>query len=205
MPRYYPKDLYSIDQAVRLHFKDPKFDAVKYRMKIRKVSDDTFERSKGFRIYIKWTDILNKTNIHPINFMLANVLAGETYIHTYNIENHTVWLGKIERVRYNIIKEINACMSDNNIDKFSQLFRIDKTKTDYPIIIDYYLEGKISLETLTIINTFVRFTDKLQIINLGWEDIRQLITKYESFLKKLIDFDKIKKLLLETYKNNTTK
>ena len=200
MAKTYPKDLYYIDNAIKLHFRDDAFDAIKYRMRVRKVSDATFERNRGFSQYVRWTGKLNDRKIHPIEFILANVIAEESVLYHYSLENYELWRGRIESLQYKVIEQLNAVMVENNIDKFSQLFKIDTTKSDYPIIVEAYLDKKIWLETLTVINMFVKFTDKLQVMNLGWDDIRRNTKKYEPFLKRMINVDKMKVKLLETYK-----
>lgn len=200
MAKYYPKDLYYIDTAIKLHFKDEKFDAFKYRMRVRKVSDATFERNRFFTQYVRWTEKLNGRNIHPIEFVLSNVLAGETVLFNYTLENYEEWRGKMESLNYKLIAQLNEVMADNNIDKFAELFTIDSTKSDYPIIVEAYLDKKISLEAITVINMFVKLTTKLKITNLGWEDIRLNIKKYEPFLSRMINVDKMKVKLLKTYK-----
>jgi hypothetical protein len=199
MAKVYPKDLYYIDTAIKLHFKSNSFDAIKYRMKTRSIADDVFEKKKTFNIYVRLAEKLADQNIHPIEFVLANVLAGEGFISYFTVSNHTEWRTRIESIRYNTIKEINSCMADYSIDKFAELFKMNE-QSSFPMIVRHYLEKKISLETITVINMFVGFTEKLQINDLGWDEIRQTITKYQPFLKRLINTEKVKLKLLETYR-----
>lgn len=195
----YPKDLYYIDSAIKLHFKDSNFDAIKYRMRIKGISDASFEGLRSFRQYVRWAQKLNERKIHPIEFVLSNVIAGNTLLFQYTLEDYEEWRGRMESIYYKTVAEINSCMEKNSIDKFSKLFKIDDNESDYPPIVNSYLDKNISLETITVINMFVKFTNKLQIVNLGWEDIQIKIQKYEPFLRRMINTEKIKIILLNTY------
>lgn len=92
-------------------------------------------------------------------------------------ENYTKWKGRIQSFTYLFEQDLNL-LTDN-----CHLFEAIISKSGHPKSIKSYLAGKISLETLVVLDDLTSFTSKLSdsydpVLNL----IKTKIHKYRQFL-----------------------
>lgn len=140
-----------------------------------------------------------KTDEEIINFFVANFVSCD--------DPQSLWIGEIirdgesryknwkkktESISYVFKEEVNEVFTSKN---FQQMFEIKSNR--HPQILKEYLQGKLSLETMVILNNILNyktdFDQKLQ--DPIWEFVSMRISKYSSFIHT--DVFKFKKILKE--------
>lgn len=140
-----------------------------------------------------------KTDEEIINFFVANFVSCD--------DPQSLWIGEIirdgesryknwkkktESISYVFKEEVNEVFTSKN---FQQMFEIKSNR--HPQILKEYLQGKLSLETMVILNNILNyktdFDQKLQ--DPIWEFVSMRILKYSSFIHT--DVFKFKKILKE--------
>lgn len=105
--------------------------------------------------------------------------------------NYKEWMRKIQSLSYMFKSEVSTFDSKN----FDEMFKIEGNK--HPKILKEYLQKKLSLETMVILNNILgykkQFDKKLQ--DPVWEFVSMRIEKYSPFLH--IDRNKFKEILKE--------
>jgi hypothetical protein len=98
---------------------------------------------------------------------------------------------KTQSLSYIFKEEISIFNSKN----FDEMFSIQGNK--HPLIIKNYLQKKISLETLIILNNILEYTKEFdkKLQDPVWEFVSMRIEKYTPFIH--IDVNKFKQLLKE--------
>ena len=106
-------------------------------------------------------------------------------------ENYKNWMRKMQSLSYIFKEEVSILNSKN----FDEMFKIEGNK--HPKILKEFLQKKISLETLIILNNILdykkQFDKKLQ--DPVWEFVSMRIEKYSPFIH--IDSNKFKSILRE--------
>jgi hypothetical protein len=140
-----------------------------------------------------------KTDEEIINFFVANFVSCD--------DPQSLWIGEIirdgesrykdwkkktESISYVFKEEVNEVFTSKN---FQQMFEIKSNR--HPQILKEHLQGKLSLETMVILNNILNyktdFDQKLQ--DPIWEFVSMRILKYSSFIHT--DVFKFKKILKE--------
>lgn len=140
-----------------------------------------------------------KTDEEIINFFVANFVSCD--------DPQSLWIGEIirdgesryknwkkktESISYVFKEEVNEVFTPKN---FQQMFEIKSNR--HPQILKEHLQGKLSLETMVILNNILNyktdFDQKLQ--DPIWEFVSMRISKYSSFIHT--DVFKFKKILKE--------
>lgn len=140
-----------------------------------------------------------KTDEEIINFFVANFVSCD--------DPQSLWIGEIirdgesryknwkkktESISYVFKEEVNEVFTSKN---FQQMFEIKSNR--HPQILKEYLQGKLSLETMVILNNILNyktdFDQRLQ--DPIWEFVSMRISKYSSFIHT--DVFKFKKILKE--------
>lgn len=175
---------YLIYLCVSNHFKN-KFNMKKYGLNI-KTSEDAFVKRKD-RVYFE--RVCKKYNSSELFVLyLSNILDDKSFVGDFvsidgiaRYEDLTKALLNINYVYRNDIINLDTWCRDNN-KKFKSLFEI--TNSDHPIIIKMYLKGLIRLETLVILNSFLKFTKKFDknLTDNIWLSISQKIINYSDIL-----------------------
>lgn len=195
-----PFDVYCCYLAFKNHFSKPNYDFFQYNGKI-KSSVTSFNKRKDKYFFEKMSR--QKSDEQIRQYFLANFVEcsdpsklwiGE--IIASGEENHTKWQKRMQSLRYIFTNEISS-LFDNQ--EFNSLF---ETKGQHPPILKEYLSGRISLETLIILNRILKFSkqyDKL-LQDPVWESCSLKIQKYTPFLN--LDIQSYKKLLKEKILND---
>jgi hypothetical protein len=140
-----------------------------------------------------------KTDEEIINFFVANFVSCD--------DPQSLWIGEIirdgesrykdwkkktESISYVFKEEVNEVFTSKN---FQQMFEIQSNR--HPQILKEHLQGKLSLETMVILNNILNyktdFDQRLQ--DPIWEFVSMRILKYSSFIHT--DVFKFKKILKE--------
>tara|TARA_B100000745_G_scaffold300597_1_gene255751 strand:- start:13359 stop:13946 length:588 start_codon:yes stop_codon:yes gene_type:complete len=190
-----PFECYKMYLSLKNHFTKDKYDFHKYCGKSR-ASVQSFYKRKDRYFFEKLSR--QKTKEEIIDFFVSNFVSVS--------DPSTLWIGQLMRegeknyidwkkrnqsLTYNFKSE----MEDILIDK--ELNVIFERTRGHPIILKKYLSGKISIETLSILDKifgFVKDFDR-DIRDPVWEVVSKKIKKYSPFLN--IDIFSYKKSLRE--------
>jgi hypothetical protein len=187
-------DAYKIYTAVKNHFAIESYDYFKYNGKIN-ASYDSFLKRKDKIFFAK---LGNRKENYLENFLVANFLhdpkiwVGEL-LSEESENRYKEWKKKQESLTYMFKNDVHF-MKGWNSDELNEWFEVKDGQ--HPNIIRMYLQREISLETLTILNSILRFTKKydLQVNDPIYKEVSKLCKKYQPFLK--FDKTKIKSILL---------
>lgn len=191
-----PLNCYKTYLALKNHFTKPNYDYQKYCGKV-KASLQAFYKRKDRMWFEKMSR--QKTDEEIINFFVANFVCCDDpqslWIGEIIREGETRyknWKKKTESISYVFKEEVNEVFTSNN---FQEMFEIKSNR--HPQILKEYLQGKLSLETMVILNNILNyrndFDQKLQ--DPIWEFVSMRILKYSTFIHT--DVFKFKKILKE--------
>lgn len=182
--------------AIKAHFTSD-YDYKKYNGKIKSANPAAFNNSKLKLFYQK----LAKHN-DVQGFLVANLVADNTrwikdLAYSEEAENiYLNWSKKTQSLTYLFTQDINKLDQDDFNSNF-----ICKDGS-HPTVLKLFLRNEISLETLTILVDLTgcgKYLNKVLKDDFIWKEVFFKLSKYKTFL--VYDRDKIRKLLLDRYKN----
>lgn len=190
-----PFESYQKYLALKNHFTNKKYNYFTYNGKVKANLQSFYKRKDRF-----WFEKLsrNKTDEEILNFFVANFASCDDpqslwigQIIKEGEDNYKNWMRKTQSLSYIFKEEIGIFNSKN----FDEMFNIEGNK--HPLIIKNYLQKKISLETLIILNNILEYTKEFdkKLQDPVWEFISMRIQKYTPFIH--IDVNKFKQLLKE--------
>jgi len=196
-----PFDSYRLYMAIKLHFSGS-YDAIKYQFKTSAAKSSTFEAHKN-RFFFERVARRYPTQDQTIAYYVWNVIDGNDWIGSMKetpVEQKRAYL---ESYSYNIKSEIEAMKNKGSFD--SLLFPYNGLQ---PKIFDLVDDGSISLETVTVINTIVNFVDSCNSKSIEdalgmFESKKRMVIKYQPFLKDIIDYTKIRSILISGFTSPT--
>lgn len=180
-------DTYSLYLALKNHFTRDSYDFFKYRGKTN-ASQDSFMVRKDKYQFQKLSRLHDETDMQ--DFIIANILAGKTWVGDLlndDAEDNFKAYQKIQQsLSYHFTNEVDrlflSCVP-------SECFRT--RKNEHPTLFVQHLSGKVSIQTMTIINRYVGYTQR-------WDSAYNddpIWSKYSVQLKKyapFLEYDKIK-------------
>ena len=179
-----PFEVYKLYNALKLHFEQDSYDAIKYNFKSN-VTPQSFFKRKDKYFFAK----IGKNQKDIQNFFVFNFIEDMKYIgDMMDIEgqqNYTKHKKIHESLTREFEKDINTMTG-----QFDDLLVVNNINTP-PKIIEMWMEEEVSLETVVIINSltdFIRVEGKKITETLFWPDVSRKITKYQPF----VNFDKSK-------------
>ncbi|NBV27446.1 hypothetical protein EBS02_00250 [bacterium] len=176
-------DAYRTYLAIKNHFTLDTYDYFKYNKKT-KVTLDSFLKRKDKIFFAK---LGNRKDKYLEDFLVANFLY-QTNIWVGELlsdeceERYKNWKRKQESISYHFKSEMEF-VSELDTDEFNKLFQT--INGNHPRIIQKYLHKEISIETLCILDSILKFiskSDKL-LSDPIYTDISKLCKKYQPFLK----------------------
>ena len=181
-----PFDAYSMYNALKLHFEQDSYDAVKYNFKSN-VSSKSFFARKDKYFFAK---LAKNYDDKLLQYYIANFKNGVSYVGDMLNEGGETNFKEHMRIRESIHREfekdINSLLDmDKEFDSFFE------AKQTHPLIIKLLMREQISLETVVILDSILGFMDregKKITETIIWPDISRKIMKYKPF----VDFNKIK-------------
>lgn len=187
--------------AVKLHFTGS-YDAIKYQFKTPAAKSATFEAHKN-RFFFERVARNYPTQDQTIAYYVWNVLEGNDWIGSMKETSLQKRRAYIESYSYNLKKEIEFMKEKGPFDTL--LFPYNGLQ---PKIFDLLDENLISLETVSVINTLVNFigSSNFECLDdpLGMlESKKRMVIKYQPFLKDLIDYTKIRSILISGFTPST--
>jgi hypothetical protein len=189
-----PFDAFRFYQSIKLHFESDTYDAIKYNYKTS-AKPNTFWKRKDKYFFAKvgkrFNNVPDLISYYVAYFVNDTKWIGEM-IHDDTPYNQ--WLKTNQSISY--IFEQDLYKLKEEFDQFDDLFNINV----HPNIVNKYLQGEISLETVVIINNlvgFIRKADKQITETIVWPDVSRKIRKYAAFVQ--CDIEKMKKIILKVY------
>jgi len=172
-----PIDVYLMYCAMKAHFGNTDYDFITYKGKSR-VSRDSFYKRKDRFFFVKLSRKYKEYN-EIRDYFISNFIKDRNgYISSFNNENYENW--KIRRYSFYGIfsEEIRPFVKE-----FNPLFEVKKS--EHPKLMKEFLGGRLSLETLIVLDELVKFTKKWNQKlkdDIVWLDLKKIMNDYKRFL-----------------------
>ena len=185
-----PIDVYLMYCAMKAHFGKGDYDFVTYKGKTR-IKRDTFYKRKDRSFFVKLSRKY-KTEQEIQNYFVSNFIKDKKgYIANFNDDNYESW--KLKRQGFLDMFEVEM---KPLVEAFEDLFTV--TNGQHPKLMREFLGGRVSLETVIILDELVNFGpdwNKQLEDDIIWIDLDNLMNNYERFLT--IDQEQYKIRLLK--------
>jgi hypothetical protein len=179
-----PYQTYCLYLAIKSHFTQKKYDFFKYQGAVR-ATPESFEKRRDKYQFGRLSKKYDDTEMQ--DFLVSNLIKGKKWVGELLEDSaHDTYIQYLKRKQaftYHFTNELTALLS--TVDDPRDLFIC--TSSTYPKIINEYLAGTISLETLSVLNTFICFFDKfdkrMDKDDIIWSSVRLVTIKLHSFLE----------------------
>ena len=185
-------EVYRLYMAIKLHFTTDSYDISKTKGHVKNCKE-AFLKRKDIFAFRKLGEKYSKKEI--IDFLVANFTRGDKYGGVFDRESEEFyheWKIRQQKLSYVFSQDISSILSESEKtgeDPFTT------SSGSHPIIVRLYLGGKISLETLIILDKLFDFRYSIDTsleYDFVWKEVSRLIRKYRIFVK--IDKDKFLQL-----------
>lgn len=178
--RIEPYDAYRYYMAIKLHFESDSYNAMKYNYKTS-VTAQSFWKRKDKYYFAKVAKQCN-TEQELIDFFVCHFSNGLKWVGEMLDKSESLkeYKRKKESLTYHFNSDI-ILLRDLQ-ESFDSLFEISD-ESPYPRVINYYLQEKIDINTVSILNRLTNFLNKVKVNESQlYPEIRKRILKYECFL-----------------------
>lgn len=174
-------NVYETYLALRQHFTNPNYDYFRYSGKVR-TNIESFNKRRDRYFFEKLSR--KKTESEIINYFVSNFIqssdpskmwVGE--LKTNGDENYLNWKTRTQSLSYRFKQELNILTEKHHL--YEALFSESES---HPRIIKQYLGGKISIETLVILDDLTSFMGKLNVDDVVISLVIHKVKKYRPFL-----------------------
>ena len=173
-----PFDVYKLYNALKLHFENDSYDAVKYNFKTT-VNPNSFFKRRDKYFFAK----IGKNQKDIQNFFVFNFIEDMKYVgDMMDIEGQNNYT-KHKRIHESLSREFEKDINTLDTD-FDNLLVVNNINTP-PEIIKRWMEEDITLETVVILDQLTNFVEKegSKITEtLFWPDTSRKIKKYGPFV-----------------------
>jgi len=194
MSKVTPHETFKTYLALKRHFSSDNYDFHKYNGKI-KASIDAFHKRKDRLFFEKLSR--QKKDDEVVDFFVSNFVSATDpsslwigdIIKNGN-EKYLEWKKKRQSLTYVFESDLRNVFAGNN---FLDYLKIEGGK--HPKILKEYLSGKLTLETLVILDQMINYKKKFDgtLIDPIWELVSKKIENYSPFL--VLELDKYKDIL----------
>ena len=179
-----PFETYCTYLAVRSHFGQKNYDYFKYAGSVRATSS-SFDRRRDKYFFTRLSKKYESQEL--VDFFVANTIKDRNWIgDLLEDEGHQNYLNYIkykQSFTYSFENELVRLL--DAVAEPRELFAIQSGS--YPKILNEYLGGNASIQTLAVLNRFVCFAEsydnKLGHDDVIWSKIRRLVVKLNPFLQ----------------------
>lgn len=166
-------DVYLMYCAMKAHFNSD-YDFIKYEGKTQ-IKRDSFYKRKDRGFFVK----IAKKYENPKDYFISNFIKNKKgYVADFTDEIYESW--KLKRQGFFGMFEVEM---QPFVREFEPLFKVKDLQ--HPKLMKEFLGGRVSLETLIILNELVSYTEKWD-KQLGgdivWSDLKKLMNNYKRFL-----------------------
>lgn len=185
-----PFDCYKTYIALKNHFETPSYDYFRYNGKVNASFDSFCARKDKYQ----FSKLSKKDNVQ--NYILANFIAQKKISWVGDLlseeaeTNFKVWQKRQQSLTYIVNEDLSG------FDNLKEVLLVKNNQ--HPILLKMYLQKKVCIETLIIID---RFTNMFEYWNKNindpvvWPTVYMLVEKYKPFFK--YDKNKFKHMLKE--------
>lgn len=179
--------LFKFDKATKLHFTNEKYNVFEYKGSVRGLTFEKFLEKRDYNVY---NAVARKfeSEKEAIQFLVANyAYRNDNPIHNIAMaeRNISIWNKRKQSISHLFKEDIDVIslhLEKKGLVK-SDLF---ETNGDVPELFKLFIGGKISVETMHILNEMNDYIT-------GWEPIHSVVWKKEFLvikkLKKFVKFD----------------
>jgi len=170
---------YKYYMAIKLHFTDPKFDVFVNRGRV-KGSLQTFQTRSDRYLFEKLARQFPQDK-ECIQYFAANFMYGNRnviYEADEAMDNYKEFIRRKQSITRVFIDDLDTVIKEHA--------QYDFSRNQIPDVIQLFLAGKVTLETLSILNTldnFVAVMKQNEHLNLLLSDTIMLIEKSKGFVK----------------------
>ena len=178
--------------AIKLHFTTDKFNVFENRGNVRGTREAFNARNDRY-IFEKLAKRFPEDK-EIIQFFVSNFAYGNDtaiYAGQEAEENFTLWMKRKQSISKNFIDDLATILTHIEQNKLKHTAIFEFTDSEYPVALKLFVGGKISIETLRIIDDFYPILEKWEsqnAIKYIWQDEFRRIKKLTGFVK----YDKIK-------------
>jgi len=188
-----PFEAYQSYLAIKQHFTTQKYDAIKFKWKVRATADSFNKRKDKF--------FFEKLAKHedPKQFLLANFVSNENIwvreiAYTESAKRiYEDWQKKIQSLTYIIQNDLSKLD-----EKFDENFKVNDNQ--HPKLLKLYLGKDITLETVVVLIDLVSclsMWNKKLANDPVWQSLSLKIRKYTPFLN--YDKERIRKIIIDKF------
>ena len=182
-----PIDVYLMYCALKAHFGKGDYDYITYKGKT-KIKRDSFYKRKDRGFFVK----IAKKYDNPQDYFVSNFIKNKNgYIADFSDDNFQSW--KLKRQGFFDLFDLEMRPL---VELFENLFLVKNEQ--HPKLLKEFLGGRISLETMIILDELVGFDEawnKQLEDDIIWNDLKILMNNYKRFLT--IDVEKYRIRLLK--------
>lgn len=179
--------------AIKLHFTSEKYDVFESNGRVSG-SRATFERRNDRGLFEKLARKFSKDQ-DLIQFLVANFAYGHKNV-VYSSESeeyYNLWIRRKESRTQVFVYDLNRIINYLEMNKIStdQLY---STEDGMPLLLNMYIGGHITLETMVILQDFEDYLSKWEPLIMMWHDYFLTIRKANRFVK--YDRNKLKSIYI---------
>ena len=178
--------------AIKLHFTTDKFNVFENRGNVRGTREAFNARNDRYIFEKLANKMPNDRDI--IQFFAANFAYGKDtsiYEGKEADDNYLLWRKRKESISKVFVDDLTAILHTIEVNRLKHSAIFEFTDNEYPVALKMFLGGKISIESLRIIDDFTGIIEKWKdhpSVKYIWDDEFRRITKLTGFVK----YDKIK-------------
>jgi len=175
-------EFYEMYTALKAHF-ETNYNFVKYHGKIH-LSVSNFERRKDVIFFKKWSKQFTKKE--AAQFITANLLYDVKWIGDFTKENLSKFRNQLENISYTFSNDLDKMILECELSDNSLQFWFICANGNHPPIVQWYLQDKLAIETLIILNHFLKLFEKFDenvSDTVFWPMIKTKCLKYEQLLQ----------------------
>jgi len=184
-------DTYKTYLALKQHFSNKSYDFFKYNGKVR-ASTTSYETRKDKYFFEKASKKYKREEF--IDYVVATITRNSdswigNILNEKNQINYKKWQKVTEALAYTFREDLGVLYEYE--EDFNKVFKM--VDGQHPVLFRLFLRGKVSLETMVLLDDLVNYSD-------SWYKYRDIIiddflftmNKYKPFLNNRVDVDKKK-------------
>lgn len=170
-------ETYRLFQSIRLHFKNPKYNVIESRGRIKGCTQEVFDNRNDKYLFEKLGKKFNKLSDLAMFFVSNFAYGNDQVIYSdESFDNYIEWKRRRESIT-KIFEDDYTIISEH-----TEPFKVDGME---PMALKLYLSKKISIETLCILDVELDIINKYSWddVDILWKDVFLLIKKTSCFVK----------------------
>lgn len=180
-----PFDVYKMYLAFKLHFTTDNYDAIQMKGRVR-ASQTSFAKRRDLISIKKISEKYSEKEV--ADFLVANFVSGNKWGGLFDASAREVyldWMRRTQRLSYQFEQDIDALFIEATESQLEFKHIFNSTDGNHPLVVKAYLRNTISIETVVILDRFVKFMDRLNNSveeKFFFPEMFRLVKKYKPFL-----------------------